>query len=57
MIISWILIKLSIIKQMIENIIIKYPKAKKHVKQNLKKKYCMTKEKSIKNNMKILDPT
>ena len=57
MIISWILIKLSIIKLMIENIIIKYPNAKKHIKQNLKKKYCMTKEKSVKNNMKILDPT
>ena len=45
------------INLMVDNIIIEYPDTKKHIQQNLKKKYHMTKENSIKKNMKILEQT
>ena len=41
---------------MADNVIIEYPGTKEYIQQNLKKRYQMTKENSLKKNMKILEP-
>ena len=43
------------IKLKADNVIIEYPGTKEYIQQNLKKRYHMTKENSIKKNMKILE--
>ena len=43
------------IKLMADNVIIEYPGTKEYIQQNLSKRYHMTKENSIKKNMKILE--